>query len=75
MKLPKTPRTLILPALLCFGLSGCVVGAAVDLAATTVMTAGKVAVKTTGAVVKAAIPDGDKKDKKEEREKEEQSDD
>ena len=38
-----------------------VVRAAVDLAATTVMTAGKVVVKGTGAVIDAPIPDRDKK--------------
>ena len=50
-------------------LNGCVVGAAVDLAATTVLTAGKLVVKGTGAVIDAAIPDG-KKDKDKEKEKE-----
>lgn len=48
----------------CLMLNGCVVAAAADLAATTVLTVGKVAVKGTGAVVRAAIPDGDG-DKKE----------
>ena len=58
------------PALfLCLTLNGCVVGAAVDLAATTVLTAGKLVVKGTGAVIDAAIPDG-KKDKNKEKEKE-----
>ena len=59
----------LLPALaLCLTLNGCVVGAAVDLAATTVLTAGKLVVKGTGAVIDAAIPDG-KKDKDKEKEK------
>ena len=53
-------KTLLLP-LVCLALNGCVVRAAVDLAATTVMTAGKVVVKGTGAVIDAAIPDRDKK--------------
>ena len=60
----------LIPALaLCLTLNGCVVGAAVDLAATTVLTAGKLVVKGTGAVIDAAIPDG-KKDKDKEKEKE-----
>ena len=60
----------LLPTLaLCLTLNGCVVGAAVDLAATTVLTAGKLVVKGTGAVIDAAIPDG-KKDKDKEKEKE-----
>ena len=51
----------LLPALaLCLTLNGCVVGAAVDLAATTVLTAGKLVVKGTGAVIDAAIPDSKK---------------
>ena len=59
----------LLPALaLCLTLNGCVVGAAVDLAATTVLTAGKLVVKGTGAVIDAAIPDS-KKDKDKEKEK------
>lgn len=59
----------LLPTLaLCLTLNGCVVGAAVDLAATTVLTAGKLVVKGTGAVIDAAIPDG-KKDKDKEKEK------
>lgn len=57
-------KTWILLPLVCVGLGGCVVGAAVDLAATTVMTAGKLAVKGTGAVINAAIPDKDKKKNK-----------
>lgn len=60
----------LIPALaLCLTLNGCVVGTAVDLAATTVLTAGKLVVKGTGAVIDAAIPDG-KKDKDKEKEKE-----
>ena len=59
-------------AAICFTLSGCVVGAAVDLAATTVMTAGKIAVKTTGAVVDAVIPDKDDDDKKSKKKKQQQ---
>lgn len=59
----------LIPALsLCLTLNGCVVGAAVDLAATTVLTAGKLVVKGTGAVIDAAIPDG-KKDKEKSKEK------
>ena len=57
-------KTLLLP-LVCLAPSGCVVRAAVDLAATTVMTAGKVVVKGTGAVIDAVIPDRDKKKDKE----------
>ncbi|MDO4641089.1 MAG: NF038104 family lipoprotein [Neisseria sp.] len=49
----------------CLSLQGCLVASAVDLAATTVVTAGKIAVKGTGAVINAAIPDKEKKDKKE----------
>lgn len=60
----------LIPALaLCLTLNGCVIGAAVDLTATTVLTAGKLVVKGTGAVIDAAIPDG-KKDKDKEKEKE-----
>lgn len=60
----------LIPAFaLCLTLNGCVAGAAVDLAATTVLTAGKLIVKGTGAVIDAAIPDG-KKDKDKEKEKE-----
>ncbi|WP_150537520.1 NF038104 family lipoprotein [Neisseria flavescens] len=60
----------LLPALVCLTLNGCVVGAAVDLAATTVLTAGKLVVKGTGAVIDAAIPDGKKaKDKEKEKKK------
>lgn len=60
-------KTLILIPLAVIALQGCVVGAAVDLAATTVVTAGKLAVKGTGAVINAAIPDKDKKDKKDKK--------
>ena len=60
----------LIPALsLCLPLNGCVVGAAVDLAATTVLTTGKLVVKGTRAVIDAAIPDS-KKDKDKEKEKE-----
>lgn len=54
-------------AALCLVLQGCVVGAAVDLVGTTVLTAGKIAVKGTGAVVRAAIPDGDSEEEKREK--------
>ena len=40
-------------------LNGCAVVAVADLAVTTVATVGKVAVKTTGAVISAAMPDHD----------------
>lgn len=67
-----------LPALavLCIMLQGCAIGAAADLAATTVLTAGKLAVKGTGAVIGAMIPDGDDDDdkRKENRAKEKASD-
>ena len=62
-------NTLILPLIVSFTLSGCVVGAAADLAATTVLTAGKLAVKGTGALIDAAIPDGDDDDDKKEKKK------
>lgn len=42
-----------------FGLSACIVTSAVGLAVDAVATAGSVAVKTTGAVADAVIPDGD----------------
>ncbi len=46
-------------------LSGCAVVAVADLAVTTVATGAKIAVKTTGAVVDAIIPDSDdEKEKK-----------
>ncbi len=51
----------------CLPLQGCLVASAVDLAATTVLTAGKLAVKGTGAVIDAAIPD--KKEKTDEADK------
>lgn len=51
-------------SLVCVSLQGCVVASAVDLAATTVLTAGKLAVKGTGALIDAAIPDKDDKKKK-----------
>lgn len=62
-------NNLILPLLVCATLSGCVVAAAADLAATTVFTAGKLAVKGTGALIDAAIPDddGEDEDKKEKK--------
>lgn len=65
MKLFKRFVILIAASLM---LNGCVVAAAADLAATTVLTVGKVAVKGTGAVVRAVIPDGGD-DKKEEKDK------
>ncbi|MDO1509206.1 MULTISPECIES: NF038104 family lipoprotein [unclassified Neisseria] len=58
---------LISIAISCALLNGCVVAAAADLAATTVLTVGKVAVKGTGAVVRAAIPDGDDEEKEEDK--------
>ena len=62
----KSLRRTVLPLAAGLLLGGCVVVSAVDLAATTVFTVGKIAVKTTGAVVDAVIPDGkDDKDKKE----------
>lgn len=62
-------------AAMCLLLSGCVVGAAVDLAATTVLTAGKLVVKGTGAVIDAAIPDkkDDDKDQKSQADKRQQT--
>ena len=60
----------LIPALtICLTLNGCVVGAAVDLAATTVLTAGKLVFKGSWAVIDGGIPDG-KKDKDKENEKE-----
>lgn len=44
-------------------LQGCLVASAVDLAATTVFTAGKLVVKGTGAIIEAAIPDSDDDEK------------
>lgn len=55
-------KNLALAAAVCLSLSGCVVAAAADLAATTVLTAGKLAVKGTGAIISAAIPDDDDED-------------
>lgn len=55
-------KNMALAASVCLSLSGCVVAAAADLAATTVLTAGKLAVKGTGAIISAAIPDGDDED-------------
>ena len=65
----RCTKLLILALAFCLTLNGCVVGVAVDLAATTVLTAGKLVVKGTGAVIDAAIPGG-KKDKDKEKEKE-----
>ena len=62
VKTIKRGLCLLLPMLL---LQGCLVVSAVDLAATTVFTAGKLVVKGTGALVDAGIPDGDDKDDKE----------
>ncbi|EEP68761.1 NF038104 family lipoprotein [Kingella oralis] len=62
--LPKPFFRLPLLAAMCCALQGCVVASAVDLAATTVVQTGKIAVKGTGAVVRAVIPDGDNDDKK-----------
>ena len=62
--LPKPIFRLPLLAAICCTLQGCVVASAVDLAATTVVQTGKIAVKGTGAVVRAVIPDGDDDDKK-----------
>ena len=69
MKSLRCTKRLIPAFALCLTLNGCVVGAAVDLAATTVLTTGKLVVKGTGAVIDAATPDG-KKDKDKEKEKE-----
>lgn len=49
-------------SVMCLALQGCMVVSAVDLAATTVLTAGKLAVKGTGALIDAAIPDDDDED-------------
>ena len=62
--LPKPIFRLPLLAAICCTLQGCVVASAVDLAATTVVQTGKIAVKGTGAVVRAVIPDGDDDNKK-----------
>lgn len=61
-------------AFLSLTLQGCVVASAVDLAASTVLTAGKIAVKGTGALIEAAIPDGDDDDD-DKKKKEKKSDD
>lgn len=66
-------KSLLLPAFLSLALSGCIVTSAVNLAATTVMTAGKIAVKGTGALINAAIPDKDKKKDKEKKSREQQA--
>ena len=68
-------KALLLPVFLSLALSGCIVTSAVNLAATTVMTAGKIAVKGTGALINAAIPDKDKKKDKEKKSREQQTDD
>lgn len=52
---------------MCLALQGCAVMAAADLAATTVLTAGKLVVKGTGAVIDAAILDKDDDDEKKEK--------
>ena len=70
-----TIKVLLLPVFLSLALSGCIVTSAVNLAATTVMTAGKIAVKGTGALINAAIPDKDKKKDKEKKFREQQMDD
>ena len=70
-----TIKVLLLPVFLSLALSGCIVTSAVNLAATTVMTAGKNAVKGTGALINAAIPDKDKKKDKEKKSREQQVDD
>ena len=70
-----TIKVLLLPVFLSLALSGCIVTSAVNLAATTVMTAGKIAVKGTGALINAAIPDKDKKTDKEKKSREQQTDD
>lgn len=46
-------------------LTGCLVTSVVGLAVDTVTTAGSIAIKTTGAVVEAVIPNGDDEDEKE----------
>ncbi len=68
-------KALLLPVFLSLALSGCIVTGAVNLAATTVMTAGKIAVKGTGALINAAIPDKDKKKDKEKKSREQQAED
>ena len=71
--LPKPIFRLPLLAAICCTLQGCVVASAVDLAATTVVQTGKIAVQGTSAAVRAVIPDGsddDKKAKKEQKQRE-----
>ena len=68
-------KVLLLPVFLSLALSGCIVTSAVNLAATTVMTAGKIAVKGTGALINAAIPGKDKKKDKEKKSREQQAED
>ena len=68
-------KALLLPVFLSLALRGCIVTSAVNLAATTVMTAGKIAVKGTGALINAAIPDEDKKKDKEKKSREQQAED
>ena len=68
-------KVLLLPVFLSLALSGCIVTSAVNLAATTVMTAGKIAVKGTSALINAAIPGKDKKKDKEKKSREQQADD
>ena len=68
-------KSLLLPVFLSLALSGCIVTSVVNLAATTVMTAGKIAVKGTGALINAAIPDKDKKKDKEKKSREQQAED
>ena len=62
--LPKPFFRLPLLMAVCYALQGCVVASAVDLAATTVVQTGKIAVKGTSAAVRAVIPDGNDDDKK-----------
>ena len=58
MRFVSRPLRLMLPLSVSLLLGGCVVASAVDLVGTTVLTAGKLAVKGTGALVGAMIPDG-----------------
>ena len=62
--------TLLTIALATLSLSSCTVVKVVDVAASTAIGVTKTAVKTTGKVVGAAIPDGDK-DKDEDEDDEE----
>lgn len=59
----KIKLRLLSLSLVCLLLQSCVVATAADLAATTVLTAGKLAVKGTGALIDAAIPNKDDKKK------------